>query len=260
MDHKNEKQNMAETLRDRIMGQIKTERIAMRPRIYFTLQLASVAFVSFLVLLISVFIFNFILFSIRINSHEAFLSFGPRGIVAFLTFIPWAFLVFDAALIFVLEWLLRTFKFGYRLPILYVLGGLLLITVATGFAVDRGTGFNDRLMDRAEGEQHLPPPFNMLYGEARRPPHDGICRCTITEIGTASLTVEDHHRGATTTLTVLLPENDPRATSTDLRVGDTVIVAGDRDGDVIRAFGVHKESERSGGLPRSPKPLAPEMK
>lgn len=234
---------MHETLRDKIMGQIKTEHISMRPRLYFTLQLAAIAAVSVLVLLLSVFIFNFLLFSIRINSHEAFLSFGPRGIVAFLMFFPWGLLIFDAALIFLLEWLLRTFKFGYRFPLLYVLATLLAITVVTGFALDRGTGFNDRLIDREEGGRHLLPPFNMLYGQARRPPHDGICRCTILQINEGSLVVKDNHRGATTTLQVLLPANDPRATTTDLRVGDVVMVAGDREGDVIRAFGVHKEGE-----------------
>lgn len=241
MNHKDEKPNIP--LRDRIMSQIKSEHISMRPRVYFTLQIAAIALVAFLVLLLSVFIFNFILFSIRINSHDAFLGFGPRGIVAFLMFFPWPLLVLDAALIFVLEWLLRTFKFGYRLPIVYVLGAILAITFVTGFALDRGTFLNDHLMERAEGEHHLPPPFNALYGGARRPPHDGICRCTITEMGTGTLTVEDHRRGATTTLTVLLPVNDLRATSTGLHVGDVVIVAGDRDGTTIRAFGVRKEED-----------------
>lgn len=253
MNHNHEKKHTNETLRDKIMGQIKSEHISMRPRLFFTLQLAAVVLVSILVLLISVFIFNFILFSIRINSHDAFLSFGPRGIMAFLMFFPWGFLIFDAALICILEWLLRRFKFGYRLPILYVLGALLVITFATGFAVDRGTGFNERLMIREEGGRYVPPPFNMMYGGARRPPHDGICRCTIKEIGEGTLVVEDYHRGVTTTLQILLPANDPRATSTDLQVGDVVMVAGDRDEDTIRAFGVHKAGER-GFLPR---PLDP---
>ncbi len=237
MEHNSHKPT--DSLRDKILGQIKSERIAMRPRLYFTLQLAAVAFVSFLVLIISIFIFNFILFSIRINSHEAFLAFGPRGIVAFLTFFPWVFLIADVLLIVLLEWLLRTFKFGYRLPILYVLGAILLITFATGFVIDRGTPFNDRLMVRAGGPG-LPGPLNGMYRDVRRPPHGGVCRCTITAVGNGQLTVEDYRRGSTTTLTVLLPENDPRATSTDLQVGDTVMVAGDREGDVIHAFGVRK--------------------
>ncbi len=246
MEHKNEKPNMTDTLRDKIMGQIKTERIVMRPRLYFTLQIVAVAAVAFLVLSMSIFIFNFILFSIRINSHEAFFAFGPRGIAAFFWFFPWPFLVLDIAFIALLEWLLRTFKFGYRLPILYVLGGILLVTFATGFALDRGTRFNDRIMVRAEGEHRLPPFFKELYGGARRAPHDGICRCTITEIGVGRLVVEDHHRNATTTLTIILPANDARATSSNLQIGDVVFVAGDREGDVIRAFGVHKAEAGSG--------------
>ena len=126
---------------------------------------------------------------------------------------------------------------------------ILFITLATGFALDRGTYFNDNMMERAEGEHHLPPPFNALYGGARRPPHDGVCRCVITEIGAGTLTVEDYRRGATTTLTVILPTDDARATSTDLEIGDLVMVAGDRDGDVIRAFGVRKAGDH-GPIPK----------
>ncbi len=248
MEHNNHKSNK-DTLREKIMGQIKRERIAMRPRLYFTLQLAAVAFVAFMVLVLSVFIFNFILFSIRINSHEAFLSFGPRGIMAFIIFFPWPFLIADLIFIAVLEWLLRTFKFGYRLPMLYVLGAILAVTFITGMAIDRGTGFNDRLMVRAGGPG-LPGPLNGMYRDVRRPQHDGVCLCTIVGIASGTLTVEDRRRGATTTLTVLLPENDPRATSTGLTVGDTVMVAGDREDDVIRAFGVRKAPERGKFLPR----------
>lgn len=238
-----------DSLRDSIVSRIKSERIAMKPRLYFTLQIAAVAVVSLLILLCTIFIFNFILFSIRINSHEAFLSFGPRGIVAFLTFFPWPFVAVDVLLIAGLEWLLRTFKFGYRLPILYVLGGILALTFVAGFALDRGTHFNDRMMERA-GRPGMPVPFGGIYRDVRRAPHGGVCRCTITEIGIGSLTVVDNHRGATTTLTVILPPNDPRATSTGLVVGDTVMVAGDREGDTMRAFGVRKAPERGALRPR----------
>lgn len=238
MEHNDHKTN-SETLRNKIMTQIKAERIAMRPRVYFTLQLAAVAFVSLLVLMVTIFLFNFILFSIRINSHEAFLSFGPRGIVAFLIFFPWPFLIFDVLLIAALEWLLRTFKFGYRMPMLYLLAAILSITFLSGFALDRGTRLNDRLMIRADGPG-LPPPIGIFYRSSQRAPHDGACRCVITGIDGNILTVSTLAPEASSTLTIILPENDPRATTTELSVGDTVFIAGDREGDTIRAFGLRK--------------------
>lgn len=218
----------------------------MRPRLYFTLQIATVAIVAVLSLLLSIFIFNFILFSIRINGHDAFLSFGSRGLQRFIVYFPWLTLLIDIILILLLEWLIRKFRFGYRIPILFLVLGIISLTVIAGFVLDRGTYFNDRLMDRAEHEG-LPPPLSGLYHGAQRPPHDGICRCTITAINGAQLTVADFRNGATTTFTVLLPSDNPHATSTHLNVGDVVFVAGDYDGDeddVIRAFGVRKEDDR----------------
>lgn len=243
MEHKPHTDH-TESLRDKIFAQIKTERITMRPRLYFTLQIAAVAFVAMLVLLASIFIFNFILFSIRINSHDAFLQFGPQGLKNFIIFFPWPILLLDIAFIVLLEWLIRKFRFGYRIPMVYLVGALLVLTFATGFALDRGTYLNELLMDRDE-HQGLPGPFGGLYHHARRAPHDGICRCVITAIEGPMLTVADFREGATTTYSVLLPENDHHATTTGLSVGDIVFVAGERDASgVIHAFGVRKESDR----------------
>lgn len=87
----------------------------------------------------------------------------------------------------------------------------------------------------------LPPPLNDFYGRAGNRLM-GMCRCTIIAIDGGMLTVADVRGGATTTLTVLLPANDPHATTTDLSVGDVVIIAGEREGDLIRAFGVQKRA------------------
>lgn len=239
MEHKHHDEEHV-SLRDTVVARIKTGQVSMRPRLYFTLQIVAVALTAFAVLLVSIFIFNFILFSIRINSHDVFLSFGPRGIVAFLVFFPWPLLAMDIGLIVLLEWLVRKFRFGYRLPILYLLGAILALTFFAGLALDRATPFNDRLMVRAGGPG-LPPPIGMLYRGSERPLHDGICRCVIIAIDGNTLTAESRGLNAgTTTLKIVLPENDPRATTSALAVGDTVFIAGDRDGDTIQAFGVRK--------------------
>ncbi len=233
MNHDNHTSN-----RDEIMSRIKREGVAMTPRLYFTAHVVATIATVLATLAVSIFIFNFILFSIRINSHEALLSFGPRGFMAFLQFFPWPFLLADIGLIILLESLIRRFKFGYRLPIAYVVVGLLVLTVVVGLVIDRGTFVNDRIMERAGGPG-LPPPFGKLYRDAKHGPHDGLCRCVVTAISGNTLMVEDYN-GATTTLTVILPENNPRATTTGIAIGDLVMVAGDREGDVIHAFGVKK--------------------
>ncbi len=226
-------------MKDRLLRKIDARELLMRPKIYFTLQVAALTLVAIAVLLVSIFIFNFIFFSIRINSRDSLLGFGPRGIWAFLAFFPWMFLLVDVVLVLVLEWLLRKFRSGNRIPALYLLFGLIGLTVVTGLFIDRATGINDRMLLRSD-EHLLPPPLDAFYGGARHhfAPESGICTCIITAIDGTVVYLRD--ADGTTTLTAVLPLNDPRATTTLLKVGDIVIVAGDRRGDEIKAFGVHR--------------------
>ena len=239
--------NNHHNLKEKLLHQIRTQEISMRPRVYFTLQMIALAVVSFFILVLSIFIFNFLLFTIRINSHDALLGFGPRGFEAFLFFFPWELLVLDVALIVALQWMLRTFKFGYKTPAVYLLLGLLGASMLFGFALDRGTLFNDHFLD--EADRHHMGPFGDLYGHARRPlpPGEGVCRCIILDIQGSTLTVQDSR--STTTLTVVLPSDDVRATSTGLQIGDIIFVAGDLDNGAIRAFGLRKLPP---GAPKSP--------
>lgn len=245
----NNNDNKNISLKDQILKDIRSGDVSMRPRLYFVLKIAALVASVFGVVAISVFIFNFILFTVRISGQENLLGFGPRGWEIFVFHFPWHLLVLDIALIIGLQWLLRQFKFGYKIPILYLLLGLLCITIVAGFALDRGTPFNDRLYQmRGRG---LPPPLGGFYDRANRPPPlgSGVCRCTITDISGNVLTVQDSR--STSTLTVILPANDPRATTTSLQVGDMVLVAGDEKDGVINAFGVRKISPDDPGLRQS---------
>ncbi len=234
----NEEQKKVD-IKERILQDIKSGELEMRPKFYFTLKVATLIFVAFAIVVISVFILNFILFSIRINSHEALLSFGPRGWGAFLHFFPWAMLLVDIGLVAGLVGLMRQFKIGYKIPVLNLLAGLFIITVFAGFALDRGTAFNDRIYER-EG-RGLPPPIGEMYRKAHHemPVGSGICLCTVLEISGNTLTVQDTRNG-TSTLTIVLPMNDIHATTTNLNVGDMVLIAGDEDDGIIQAFGIKK--------------------
>jgi hypothetical protein len=231
-------ENNKRSIKENILESISSGKVSMRPKIFFTLQIAALALLAFAVLSISIIIVNFIFFSIRINSEDVFLGFGPRGILAFIYFFPWTLFLLDTVLIIALESLTRRFRFGNKIPVLYLLGGLLALILIAGIVIDRGTPLNDHLLIRA-GEHGLPPPFGYFYLQVRRPPPDtGFCKCTITAINGNVLTLKPPQSSAT--IMVVLPHDDPRATTSALQVGDTVFVAGDLDDGVIRAFGVRQ--------------------
>ena len=235
-EHDTEKKD---AMKDEILRKIHADTLRMRPKLYFTLQVASLVILVLVILVVSVFICNFILFSIRINSHDALLGFGPRGLLSFLRFFPWPLLILDGALLILLQWLVRQFRFGYKSPMLFLFLAIILMTGAVGLILDRETPLNDMLL-RGSDEHRLPPFFGDVYGHARHMPlvDEGFCKCIISAINGTSLTVYDSQ--STTTLTVLLPEGNAHATTSGLQIGDTVLIAGDRDGSVIHAFGVRK--------------------
>lgn len=231
--------NNEHSIKDKILSEIHSGHVAMRPKIYFTLQVMALVFVALATLAVSIFIFNFIVFSIRIQSQDALLGFGPRGWEIFLMSFPWSFLLLDTGLVLVLQWLIRQFRVGYAIPTLYVVGGLFVATTVFGFAVDRTT-FNDRVYERHG--RGLPPFVGGLYEGAHRPPPmgSGVCHCTIVSIEGNVITVADN-RNTTTTLTLILPPNDPRATTTGLKIGDTIFIAGDEEDGTIRVFGIRRD-------------------
>jgi hypothetical protein len=226
-------------LKEKLLSQIKDGKVHMTPRVAYVAQLVALAATSIAIVVVTVFIVNFIFFSMRIAASETLLMFGTHGALSFLYFFPWPLALLDVGLVFLFQWLIRKFKFGYSVPILYVVGTLVVGAFAIGLVIDRGTSFNDAVHER---RAHLPPPLRGLYEGAEHsfPRGSGICRCTILSIVGDTLTVEDTRIG-TTTLTVILPANDRHATTTGLSVGDTVFIAGEEDGNSIRAFGVLKD-------------------
>lgn len=235
--------NEPSQLKDRILRRIDEQKISMRPKLYFTLQLVSIGIVAAAILLFTIFIFNFLVFSIRINSHDALLGFGPRGLQAFIMFFPWNLLLVDIVLVFVLEWLIRRFRFAYKVPVLYLLGVLCVATVAFGYGIDRG-GFNDDALDRADRHE-LFGPVGEFYEHARRPMPlgGGVSLCRIESISGNTMIVSY----GSTTMNVVLPPNSRQATTSGLAVGDVVLIAGDVHDDVLYAYGIHKPKRQ--GIP-----------
>jgi len=228
-------------LRENVLQRIHRERLVMKPRLYFTLKLTALILVVLAILGISIFLINFIFFSIRINNQDTLLGFGPRGFTTFLHFFPWSWFIIDLILIAGLQWILRRFRFGYKIPALYLLAGICAISALVGIALDKGTNINDRILRRAEVHR-LPAPFIGLYGQVRKPfrPKSGVCKCMIVSIDKNVLIVEDTRSGTTTIRKIILPMDDARATSTLLEIGDSIFIAGDERDDIIYAFGIRK--------------------
>ncbi len=222
-----------------VLEKIRTDKPAIHSRVYFVGKIIALMVVSFAVLAISILLFNFIFFSLRINGQESLLAFGGRGLLTFLRLFPWSLLVIDVVLVLLLEKLLRQFRFGYKSPVLYLLAAILVLTVSIGLFIDRGTRFNDDLLQHADRHE-LPWPLGEFFEKTRQasPDLSGVCKCTITSIQGSTFGADDIDPDSIKHYSFTLSPSDPIIPT--LHVGDMVLVAGDTASDTIQVFGIRK--------------------
>lgn len=241
----NSTSNHNQSLKDLVMEKIRTDGLSMRPRLYFSVVVIATTLVTFIVLAISIFLFNFLLFGLEASGRSVLLGFGQRGFLTFLQVFPWGLLTLDILLVGLLGWLVHQFKFGYKIPLLFVFVGLLALIALFGSGMKMSTNINSILSDQDE-LGILPPPFKGVYNDVHRlpSPNTGFYRSIVTNIEGGTITVENTESG-TTTMMIILPRNENRATTSGLHVGDTIFVVGDKDRDeVLHAFGLHKTFPR----------------
>ncbi len=218
----------SESIKDAVLTRITRGDVPMRPRSYFLIRIMALVALVLAIFLVTILIANFILFSIRINSHDELLHFGYRGFTLFIKFFPWPLLVLDVILIAIAQRLLSYFRFGYRYSMLFFFGLFALIVAGVGFAIDRGTGINDSLLHHDDRHQ-LPFGIDGFYRGVRLPPppDSGICRCRITAISgnvLSSIDVDTRHGHAGTARTIIVNPAEPLLAT--LHVGNIVFALG----------------------------------
>jgi hypothetical protein len=220
-----------------ILEKIKKNELTMRPRTYFTLKLVALVLLVVAICIVSIFLSSFILFTLRASGHASLIGFGLSGWEVFLILFPWKLFLFDIILIILLEWLLRSFRFGYKVPALYLLFGVVVLMTITGIIVDH-LRLHDDLM-RLAGQHRIPSQFGKIYDQARRPPPPpygwGILRATVTAINpdnTIQVDFDDPRKATTTSLTVLIQS---QSFLNMLSIGDKVFIGGKIVNDHIEA-------------------------
>lgn len=165
MDHNTTEQD---NLKERILQKIESDDVTMHSGAYFALRTAAAVVLSVGVLLVTIFICNFILFSIRIAGHNPLVHSDLSELGLFLKSFPWTFLFLDIGLMIVLQQSLKHFRFGYLLPAVYVFLILIACAISISLFLDDGIHVNDRLLEHAHRHE-LPEPINGWYEGAPRP-------------------------------------------------------------------------------------------
>lgn len=140
--------------KEQLLKKIETDNRKAYSKAHFTLRMILLIVLAVLILLVSICLFSYICFNVRMGGHQSLLGFNPTGISLFFQFFPWTLFIIDAILVGVLVSLLRKFRFGYRVPVLYLLLILFVATSITGYAVYR-TGFDEMVLKQAN-QNYLP--------------------------------------------------------------------------------------------------------
>lgn len=225
-------------IKEKLLTDIASGVVMQRPRWRDMLPKIGIAALAACILALTILIFTYLFFALRISGVSALLGFGTRGILFFLAYLPWHLIVLDTAFIAAFMHLSKSFAFGWKTPRVHLAILLITAAIAAGWLLDRP--INDSLYT---ARTTLPAPFGTLYDDPEPLPlGSGFTHGTILSIDTTSgtLTIIDERTGDITD--VSLEDYEPETTLRPFSVGDTVLVAGDEPEEhTMKAFGVRKD-------------------
>jgi len=139
-------------LSQKVMEQIKKEKVKMRPRVYFLVGSVLLGVGLAGAILGAILFLNLAFFRMRIHGPFGFLMFGEFGFRPFLATFPWLPLFISLAAILTGIILLKRYDISYKKSFLVLTIALAVLVLTMGFILDQ-IGFNERL----ERARPLPP-------------------------------------------------------------------------------------------------------
>lgn len=223
---------MEEQIKNKILEAIKSGSVKMKPKWQFVL--TGVLFVVGVILILSTLLLltSFIFFSVNRSGISLGPAFGPRGIIIFLKYLPWALIGLSIIFVIILEILVRRYSFGYRKPLLFSLVAILLIVITGGIAA---APLHKEPFKRAN-ENKLPFAGPIYRGFEPRNFRD-VNKGEITEMFENGFRIKNADGEE---LKAFLPEQILPQFKNDFKLGDNIVIFGRRNFNEIQAFGVKK--------------------
>lgn len=191
---------LAETnLKEMIMQKIQTGEVSMKSKKYFLLHTIAFVLLCIFIFITTIFLISYTLFSIMGSGQLLLLGFGWKGTSEFFILFPWYIFLLDILLLIILDVVIRKFRFGYHVPIVYIFFGLTAVLVCIGYIVSVSS-FHKRLLYKTEHKETasyfgmgkiVNPVLQPLYGHvgASNRIH-GVVQGTITHVDQHSFEIK----------------------------------------------------------------------
>ena len=150
---------------ENVMEQIHIGKVKMKPRMYFVIGsiLTFIGLGSSVV--VSVFLFGLIKFSLRAHGRM-----GQYRFDELVSNFPWWTLVFAIIILVLGIWLIRKYDFSYKKEPWMIILGFVLVILVSGWVIDM-TGLNDKLFQHGPMKgmmQNYYPNKNIQNGPGER--------------------------------------------------------------------------------------------
>ncbi|MES2225709.1 MAG: hypothetical protein V4480_02770 [Patescibacteria group bacterium] len=238
--------NSGHSIQEAVLAKVRAGEVRRHSRAYFLARLAGTIAVSILLLVVCVLIISFILFSLHESDEQILLGFGLHGVEVFLGLFPWLLGLIAASLILVLEWMLRRFRFGYRIPLLNVFIGIFVVSVALSALINFTPLHATLLHVSDQGEL---PVLGGVYQHVLDHHDDrGFARGRVVAIQPDSFLIQhdDHDRDRDDGTFVVRVQD--HASLPELHVGDEVVVLGNPGPGYITATRIEVVGARSASV------------
>ncbi|HPV70867.1 MAG TPA: hypothetical protein PKY08_03190 [Candidatus Magasanikbacteria bacterium] len=131
-------------LEEQVMSEIKSGRVKLRSKYIFLAEKLGIGSVLAFTILLAVLFFSLALFYLKSSDNLGYLSFGSRGILAFLESFPYLLVITFVVLIFIAGFIIKKSGFFYQRPFGYLavalLGSIILLGLGLGL-----TNFNEKI-------------------------------------------------------------------------------------------------------------------
>jgi len=195
----------------------------MKPKWHFAAR--TVLFSVFLAgaIFLSLFLFSFIIFILRLNRFWELFGFGWPGVWVSSQVFPWVLVFLGLVLIIALELLVRRFGFVWKKPVIYSLVIVSLMVLFSGYAID-AIGWQEKA-------------YQKIYNSYIGPEDNKIQQGTILEVEKNKLKVITPEEDL---VEVILDGKTHFPKDQPIEKGDEILILGEKKDRSIEAKGLKK--------------------
>lgn len=228
--------NNSVNLENNVMSEIKSGRVKIRSKYIFIAEKLGLGSAFALSVLLAVLFFNLALFYLKSSDNMKYLSFGSRGLFAFLESFPYVLIIGLIILVFIAAIIFKKSGVLYDKPFGTLAVGLVCLIMVLGVVLTF-TDLAERMERRAFGPHPDGKFFRPLFTNGFNQREGGIAG-RVVEIGEDFIRVQTPHDTFKIDLSGL-----ERPVPKDVAVGSFVLAVGERKAEVFEAKDIHVVNE-----------------